>query len=67
MKRGIKINLIGKKIGKLTIIENAGITSDRHALWACQCVCGNITKVLGTNLKRGFTKSCGKCCKKFPV
>lgn len=28
-------------------------------LWACQCDCGNICKVRGSDLKTGATKSCG--------
>lgn len=57
----IKNNLIGQKFGYLTVIEDAGQSNDYHTYWACKCICGNIKRVLGTNLTRGKSVSCGKC------
>jgi len=53
-----KLELIGRKFGKLLVVstaENAG----RRTMWLCKCDCGN-TKVINADpLNRGLTKSCG--------
>ena len=53
------INLIGQKFGRLTVIERAGSSDTGLALWKCQCDCGNIVTVFGSNLRSGHTTSCG--------
>lgn len=53
------INEIGNKYGLLTVIERGPNTYDGKAQWICKCECGNTTIVLGTNLRKGNTKSCG--------
>lgn len=54
------INMVGEKCGRLTVLEFVGIKeSNRCALWKCRCECGNETIVSGTNLRKGFTRSCG--------
>ena len=54
------MNLIGEKFGRLTVIEKAGTTKAKKALWICQCECGNITQpIVGSNLINGNTISCG--------
>ena len=53
------INELGKKYGKLTVIEYAGSNNNNSALWKCQCECGNTTIVTGNNLRKGQTMSCG--------
>lgn len=61
-----KRNLIGKKFGFLTVIDEAGkgnSSNDRHPYWFCVCICGNIKRVLDTNLIRYKSTSCGKCSK----
>lgn len=46
--------LVGKKFGRLTVLRRwAGV----H--WECRCECGLETTVLGGNLTRGNTRSCG--------
>lgn len=50
-------NEIGKKYGKLTVIDRAPNHKNRAA-WICQCECGKIVTVTGTNLRQG-TSSCG--------
>ena len=58
------INLIGKKFGKLIVIDRAKNSEDGRRRWKCKCECGNIT-ILQTNaLRRGNTKSCG-CLRKM--
>jgi hypothetical protein len=61
MGRPVK-NLIGKKFGKLTVLERAENAADGHAQWKCQCDCGNIVIVNSNSLQRKgskATKSCG--------
>jgi hypothetical protein len=54
-------NLIGKKYGRLTVIDRDENTSRGKAKWICLCDCGNVkTKsVLGYDLKSGKVRSCG--------
>ena len=52
---------VGNKYGHLTVIARAGSNNNGQALWECQCDCGNPNTiiVLGNNLRRGHTLSCG--------
>lgn len=54
-------DLTGQKFYHLTVISRAGSDDRGEALWNCQCDCGNpnIIIVLGSNLRRGHTMSCG--------
>lgn len=53
-------DMIGRKFGKLTVIECAGVSRNRKLLWICKCDCGNTTKpIVGSNLRNGTTQSCG--------
>jgi hypothetical protein len=57
-------NLIGKRFGRLTVIELISRNSKRREyIWKCQCDCGNTKTTRGDNLKDGTTRSCG-CLKK---
>ena len=51
---------IGNKYGHLTVIARAG-SSGGQAIWECECDCDAKTHifVLGNNLRRGHTQSCG--------
>jgi len=49
----------GQRFGRLEIVEESGLTPEYAVLWLCKCECGNFTKVLAGNLKKGHTKSCG--------
>lgn len=53
------IDMVGLRFEKLLVIER--VDKDKHgqARWLCSCDCGNETVVLGSNLRRGKTKSCG--------
>lgn len=53
-----KLNLIGLVFGQLTVTGGPSIKNGR-TLWECLCSCGNTVNVLGTNLVKGNTKSCG--------
>ncbi|MBQ8551426.1 MAG: hypothetical protein IJ428_01275 [Clostridia bacterium] len=52
-------SLIGQKFGMLTVIGQALSTEKGHRRWICKCDCGTEKVVLGSNLKRGTTVSCG--------
>lgn len=55
-----KINMIGKKFGKLTVIEEQEERNKRkEIIYKCECECGNIVYVRGISLRNGSTKSCG--------
>lgn len=48
---------IGKKFGKLTILEIAN--RKPHTYYVCCCECGNIATIRSDKLVKGETKSCG--------
>ena len=54
---------IGKKFGRLTVIERIENYIDEngspHSMWKCKCECGNVVSVRGTFLKSGSVRSCG--------
>lgn len=56
---------IGKKFGKLTVIEDLGfreqIPGHNRRWYKCKCDCGNEKEVMGNMLKQGQIASCGKC------
>jgi 5-methylcytosine-specific restriction endonuclease McrA len=56
------LNLIGKRFGKLTVVEFAGIKRNgkkSRSTWKCLCDCGNYTVTIADSLKSGSSKSCG--------
>lgn len=53
------IDITGKVYGRLTVIKRNGTSKDHHAMWLCQCQCGNYTTVIGKDLRSGHTTSCG--------
>lgn len=58
----MKNNLIGQKFGRLIVIEEHS-KKHRKIVWTCECECGNKVNVIGSDLIRGKTRSCG-CLKK---
>ena len=55
-----KMNLIGMHFGRFYVLACAGKkgkTRDFH--WVCECSCGEIRTVQGSQLKNGHSKSCG--------
>jgi len=54
-------DLIGKKFGRLTVIEFSHVDKkdDYRTYWKCQCFCGKILIVRSPSLNQGLTKSCG--------
>ena len=53
------IDLTGKRFGKLVVIKISRKDNNRQYYWICQCDCGNTKEVLGNNIKRELTTSCG--------
>lgn len=60
-----KLDLKGKRFGRLTVIDEAG-RANNQVLWKCRCDCGKISFARGSALKSGAIKSCG-CGKKEAV
>lgn len=60
-------DLTGQTFHRWTVIHRA---RDRKTLygprvyWICRCACGRNRDVMGSNLKSGKSKSCGRCSKR---
>lgn len=52
-------DITGKKYGRVTVIEYAGTSEDRRALWKCSCECGRTFITRGKDLRQGKVSSCG--------
>jgi hypothetical protein len=53
------IDLSGKRFGRLTVIERGADYKPRIPQWRCKCDCGNEKLINGSNLRLGYTTSCG--------
>ena len=51
------INYVGKKFGKLTIIDQ--YRSDSNIMAFCLCDCGQYKSIIARRVSKGYTKSCG--------
>ena len=61
---GNKVDLTNQTFGKLTVVEmlynyKKEGTKNPKTYCRCQCECGTEKIVLATNLKKGYTRSCG--------
>ena len=54
-----KIDLTGRRFGRLTVIEEAPQAKPGKTRWLCKCECGKEKIVAGRELRTGDTKSCG--------
>lgn len=52
-------DLTGKKFNKLTAIKLSHIKEKHTAYWEWICDCGKIKVIIGSNVAKGYTKSCG--------
>lgn len=52
-------NIIGRRFGRLLVVENLNINSHGSKLHRCICDCGKTKDVPISYLKSGHTKSCG--------
>lgn len=53
-----KIDLTGQRFGRLLVISEAA-QIEKRVRWNCLCDCGNTKVVDSSNLRMGYTKSCG--------
>lgn len=58
-----KINILGEKFSKLTVIKELDKRIRKYVVWLCKCDCGNTCEATCTQLKRGGVKSCQICAK----
>lgn len=60
---GKRIDLIGKRFGKLVVVSYSRTQKEKcgatRAIWNCQCDCGNTIEVKAGLLANGKVKSCG--------
>lgn len=56
-------DLKDKKFERIQVVSYSHSDKFRRAVWNCICECGNEKKIVGSELVRGHTKSCG-CIKK---
>ena len=54
-----KIDMIGQKFGRHTVLSDTGKKCGYSTIWLCRCVCGQLAEVRGDHLRSGRTKSCG--------
>lgn len=54
-----KIEMLGQRFGKLTVLKEGGRKANGLVLWFCKCDCGSFSLVRGDRLRSGKTKSCG--------
>lgn len=56
-----KLNLVGQKFNKLTVLKEVSKEQRLHGLvtWLCQCDCGKTTLATTKDLRSGNKKSCG--------
>lgn len=51
--------LIGKRFGRLTVLEKADSTQLTRTSWKCKCDCGQVRVIMTQSLRSGITRSCG--------
>lgn len=55
------LDLKGRRFGRLVASSQDGYCCGKIK-WKCVCDCGNVISVIGSDLKRGTTRSCGCLC-----
>lgn len=60
-KRGYEntADLLGKRFGKLLVLERVAGNKEKTGKWVCRCDCGSIIMVSSDKLLSGHTQSCG--------
>lgn len=57
------LQLVGETFGQLTVLAQAddyvSPKGQSKSRWVCKCACGNVTTIIGNNLRRGTAASCG--------
>jgi hypothetical protein len=63
-------DIAGEKFGRWTVLSFAllrkGASGNKGAFWWCQCACGEMRVVEGSQLRKGNVKSCGCLRKDHP-
>ena len=54
-----RLDLSGRTVGHLLVLQDVGCNARRNRLWLCQCVCGALIEVTANTLQRRFRVSCG--------
>jgi len=54
-----RLELQGKRFGKLLVLERAGSNKQSLATWKCRCDCGKEKVIKSGSLRSGDSKSCG--------
>ena len=54
-----KIDVIGKRFGRLVVISEAPTRASYNRYFICQCDCGNQKEIFYGSLYKGATQSCG--------
>lgn len=55
--------MVGKRFGRLVVLERCGRDAHHNILWRCRCDCGVVRLVRASHLRMGQVQSCG-CWKK---
>jgi len=55
------INLANKRFGRLLVIRKAGKNKWGELTWITRCSCGRESEMVGNNLRRRQSRSCGYC------
>lgn len=55
----LKVNMVGKKIGRLLVISEDSKRIGGMVYWRCRCDCGKETVVCGVSIRKGASQSCG--------
>lgn len=55
--------LVGKRFGRLVLLERISAVGSKHVAWMCRCDCGVVKSLVIDGLRSGRTKSCG-CLRK---
>ncbi len=58
----LPIEMLGRRFGRLLVLEHAAPTWQGYRRWLCRCDCGTTKVILGAALRAGDTQSCG--CKR---
>ena len=55
----VRAELVGKRFGRLIVMEYSQTNKHGQAMWKCKCDCGNEVIVPTVHLNTGHTQSCG--------
>lgn len=60
-----RLNIAGKRFGRLKVVSFVRLDESKHSIFRCVCECGANFETLGVRLTTGRTKSCG-CSRRKP-